>query len=158
MANNEVIRAWDEWLRDPSHKQGPGALRREFDYETLFCCLGGLCEVVKALAPEGFRNIDWEPVREQGGKWSFDGTTGTLPSSVVRYAGVEYSNPSLVVPSQLIAKATAPGDHIGYEATRSAAALNDNYHFTFEEIADCIRATYPEAFTEEQVEEGSDNG
>jgi hypothetical protein len=152
----DLIRQWDAWLRDPSNRQTSGTLRRTDDEGDSFCCLGGLC----VLAGVEWRRGRWgasdkwidDPLYSWlAGDFTNGALTeaGVLPHSLARRLGVD-SNPLLAVPERLYAEKIAGNEGIHYYNKPGtpipAARLNDDYRFTFVDIADCVRATWPEAF------------
>lgn len=104
--NKRVKRLWLKALRSGKYPQGKNALRADGS----FCCLGVLCDLYR---------------ESEGGQWkgSFFVTENSihsmsqLPIPVVRWAGLERSNPRI-------------GDF-------DAIQLNDS-GFTFAEIADKV--------------------
>lgn len=126
------VRKWYDALLTTSHPQAVGVLR-EGDGR---CCLGIYleeCTVGK-----------WESVEVNGTDnyyWQVKGDTTShkydLPAS-------EFgdSDPVLKIPSRLLEKADATEER--------ASELNDTHDFTFAEIAECVKETWPEAFEESQ--------
>lgn len=151
--NYDAIRAWDAWLRDPEHKQADGKLRA-VGREKSYCCLGGLCEVAKASGLKGtwFKTPEtkhWVFGRKRG---DYQATGGVLPGFVADWMGPNSefgTNPLLAVPDSLLEKVTNKAYFV--HGKISATSLNDTFHFTFPEIADCVRATWPEAFDTDTV-------
>ena len=108
---------WVADLRSGEYKQGQGALHVE---ETdRFCCLGVLCDqAVKA-------GVEVVAGRHESATGEFlttyDGVWAVLPQSVMKWAGLDSTNP----------------DVVPVHKTRSLAELNDDGQ-TFERIADLI--------------------
>lgn len=153
----ELIRQWDAWLRDPEHKQTNGTLRNDDGY----CCLGGLCEVAGAEWRRGYwwnatKASEAEFVENDKASWyagDFSqerlASDGVLPNDVANKVGIA-KHPQLSVPEFLQEKVLGSPFYQTFEDPLTngvpAARLNDAYHLSFIEIADCVRATWPEAF------------
>jgi hypothetical protein len=144
----DLIRGWEAWLRDPNHKQAQGVLHvKDRDSgEDKYCCLGGLCEVVMQLDPD-YKGETWKTVEDRPLVYEFLGEASLIPYQLVRKYELAFgSNPDLNIPEHLTQKAGwIPARN--YKPYRSATELNDNYNFTFDEIAECVRETWPLAFT-----------
>lgn len=113
--NADVKADWVKALRSGDYAKGRGALRKGDE----FCCLGVLCDLaVKADAVE-----PWMYISNEDGA-SVYGATATLPTPVMRWAGLTDSNPDVV------------NDDDG---TTSLADLND-FGTTFTVLADAIEA------------------
>jgi hypothetical protein len=76
-----------------------------------FCCLGVLTDLY--IKEHG---LQWE--RDSADLWSFEGNGGTLHESVQRWAGIPNELPVI--------------------RGKSAVVCNDNYKFSFDEIANLI--------------------
>lgn len=121
----QLIRDWHDALRSGEYRQG---LRQLYDTKSgAHCCLGVLCEVA------GYRR------REQ----RYAGKSLLLPPKLARTLGGSY--PILVVPARLKKKS---GNHGHVDAAR----LNDTFKFTFKQIAQCVKATWPEAWQDGEGE------
>lgn len=92
--------------------------------DDVFCCLGVITDIAEI-----------EP-KYKTGAYPWD---AGIVASLIDY------NPYLRIPSFL-------KHRVSDFESRPAAVLNDDYRFTFDEIADCIRATWPEAFASEPKE------
>lgn len=101
------------------------------------CCLGVYLEEVGGGK--------WVKVPETTTLLRYEDATGAHHSYSLPLDGdniFRASDPSLKIPVDLRGKA------VGSE-TALATELNDDYNFTFQEIAACIKETWPEAFEEE---------
>lgn len=121
--NKEIKQKWIEALRSGKYKQGTAALRKK-DYlqkgKPEFCCLGVLCEIA---IKEGVIK-DPKKYDRYYNTYLYPEIYGDqlLPLKVVKWAGLEDVNPSVIGP-------------LG--KTTSLADLNDK-GFNFTEIADLI--------------------
>jgi len=121
------IRRWHDALISGQYEQHYQSLANAS--ATAFCCLGVLCSV------EGYRfhpDPEGAYIQTAGGR-----EDKSLPYSLA-VDGRCY--PVLKIPAHL--------RHDGLER-ESAITLNDEYEFTFAELAECIRETWPEAWEEE---------
>ncbi len=132
MKMNPVVKTlWVHALRSGEYKQGIGALRRVRSGESLYCCLGVLCEVAVEAGVTGppvfNRNaITLEP---DDGLYLFDGNDAFPPDSVEAWAEL---------PNQLVLE-VEHSDELG-PVKRGLITMNDDMGLTFEEIADLIEA------------------
>lgn len=127
--NPDVKAKWVARLRDPSVKQGRGALRTDRDE---FCCLGVLCELAveagvitaPALVKHECSNPDC-PERGSS-KYAYGGTgeISYLPESVQRWSGLDQRAPGVLSPDE-----SGPYHSLAY--------MNDHGR-SFTEIADII--------------------
>lgn len=124
--NPEVRTLWVEALRSGSYSQ---------THETLednrgFCCLG----VLSKLAAD--RGICTRTVNEESGAITYDEKDGFLPEAVIRWAGLANDDPTLELSEAVLYgdEADNPNDM----QVVSLAALNDEYRFTFQQIANII--------------------
>lgn len=106
--NPEVKARWLAALRSGEHSQVKGQLHRLGEG---YCCLGVLCEVA---IKEGL-NLR---VEDLDGDRHYDGKSGTLPGSVVEWAGIIDNNPKV--------------------AGNQLSEWNDQYEKSFTEIADLV--------------------
>lgn len=131
--NKKRIQLWIDWLLDPTHKQAQEALRRRGNR---YCCLGGACEVYKAETGKG-KWVNANRTDFLDAKDFIIGTDsgdGVLPETVVEWFGLPDNNPYLrtgVAPLQ------GP-----MRSNEAASSLNDEYNWTFTDIADAIKRTY----------------
>lgn len=110
---------WLEALRSGEYKQGTGYLRRG----DKFCCLGVLCNLaVEAGAPK----VEEDLLPDKNVS-TYSGAESVLPSSVMEWAGLKDSDPTLVVGSG------------GASDYRPVSDFNDG-GATFNMIADLIEA------------------
>lgn len=144
--NKERIQLLVDALRSGQFKQGRGRLAglevREgvLDKETRrYCCLGVACEVAVA------NGLDI-PVnhRDDGGVSGYgeEHETAVLPFVVMEWYGFDAQNPLLLNRS---------GDHV------SAYRANDNYKWTFEEIADGFERAFLGIDTTKHIEFNPDS-
>jgi hypothetical protein len=131
---------WEKALRNPELKQTQGALCKvDEDGNKSFCCLGVLEEVAGNVAKAQPQR---EYLGESANNWEFHGPTAYgevgMPSGDLidllfnRVTPVEEWNTQANVPLGV----DYFGDSLG------AADLNDDHHWTFEQIADEIRKVY----------------
>jgi hypothetical protein len=127
MTTNLVnIKIWHDALLSGQYPQGSGTLLRDGRY----CCLGVATHEAIKHGVTGLR------VGDDGDGGFVRVTTNytetdTLPPEVKEWLGVDRSDPELVTEA---------------EGSVSASSLNDEWLISFEEIAACIRATWPDAF------------
>jgi hypothetical protein len=113
----EVRARWTAALRSETYLQGRGNLR-EFD---TFCCLGVLCDLAVS---DGVVAMEVD----ENGCWSYEGRGDYLPLPVKEWAGIpgDGEDPQVAVDM---------GE--GVEGV-GLASLNDDYRWTFAQIADAI--------------------
>lgn len=118
--NEENMRKWVAALRSGNYKQGRGDLRKRPINESgfVFCCLGVLCDI------SGLGEWDGTCYLVNG-----DPYEGDLPVPVAEWLGL--------VP----VGSDKYGTDVELEDS-TAINLNDNYGYTFEQIADAIERTY----------------
>jgi hypothetical protein len=121
-ANLDHIRRWHDALLSGRYQQTTGALENKRGN----CCLGVACR--EAIA-------DGVPIRVDVRNWhvQFDGHQSYLSSATAAWLGTD-EDPTLTC--------------VHGDVRNEAASLNDRGH-TFDQIADDIRATWPQAFTDE---------
>jgi hypothetical protein len=132
MANKVNMRVWVAALRSGEFKQGKGRLVRK-DPDTgvwKHCCMGVAC----VLADRA--NVEMEVLVSAECK-SFDGSTTLLPKPVYNWLGLDGDNdredPRVHVPN-------VPGN--GEPDLFTLSVINDDFGFTFHQIADLIEADY----------------
>lgn len=134
--NVENMRTFVEALRSGKFTQGSSQL--EFtrdDGVTRNCCLGVACRVASENGVElPIKLVPSSSNYANNSYVAFDDETSFLPHSVVAWLGLrdtehEYrpNNPDLIAED-------------GTE--RTATKLNDVYHYTFSQIADCFERTF----------------
>ena len=152
------VRRWYELLMDPENKQTKGALKKDDG----LCCLGLYAEncgfpfrIVKndddsysfrySVADDFQEYVEGDTVSEDE---LLPGPAGNL------FWGshtLSQRDPELNVPRKFYGKASLfPIE--GQEASRTATSLNDSFGFTFQEIAECVKYTWPEAFEDMEPE------
>jgi hypothetical protein len=119
--NPEVKAAWVAALRSGERQQDVGSLRTENGY----CCLGVLCDL-HAKATGGYWN---GPPSTFSGRYRYLNDSSTLPSIVRDWADLPDGNP-------IIGEAVAAED--GQFHDYPAATFNDEFGYTFNQIADLI--------------------
>jgi hypothetical protein len=131
MTNLVNIKIWHDGLLSGRFPQGHGTLVQGGTY----CCLGVASVMAIESGMPGLRMIDDDNNhgfrRIQADYLESD----TLPREVRDWLGITASDPQLL---------TNGDGHV------SASSLNDEYVMPFEDIAACIRRTWPDAFTEEE--------
>lgn len=80
--NPEIKQKWVHALRSGEYRQGTQYLKRDWESETRFCCLGVLCELAKA---EGVIEERVPP----HGIHEFGPEVNGLPVEVREWAGIE---------------------------------------------------------------------
>lgn len=168
------VRKWYNLLVDPkwANKQTRNRLKDDDGY----CCLGlytekcGFPFLQKRDAESSFGRVTFlykntEDKTAPGG-WKYEEGTSQSESGLMPYPAAAVfwgsrmdctTNPTLNIPSHL------QGRRIVSETNSSAAtidkhsatSLNDDFGFTFAEIAECVKFTWPEAF--EEVEEAHED-
>lgn len=154
MPNTEIIKEWVAALRSGEYEQGEGALKlhQEFDpsksefgdwvplAKPQFCCLGVLCDLAEQ---KGITTSRPDP---RGANVAYESASGLPPESVENWAGVrawEVTWPD-DIPSKNVQPDCAPDceicaqDQPPVPAKIGLASLNDNHHYTFNQIADVI--------------------
>lgn len=121
--DKERVRLLVDALRSGEYEQGEGVLRPEDDK---YCCVGVGCDVAR----KNGIGIDWEPV---AGGWSFDGTQSIFSPRLMMWYGFDYSTGG--DPEIGVAKLAG-----GLRITMIGA--NDTEHWSFEEIAAALEASY----------------
>jgi len=139
--NPEVKQLWLNALRSGKYTQGKSLLRPT---ESTYCCLGVLCQIAeerdicKYIPSEdhaGF-TIQYPDVFQDG---FCDGNVyedSELPWVVKQWAGLESENPKVTMNERNIKEG-----YIGIiqsEKVLSLAELNDNFSYSFTELADII--------------------
>lgn len=128
--NYEAIREWEAALRSGEFKQVRGALKKKSAEDT-YCCLGVACNLYMRHHPEQYTWEDTD-LRAKDGAYAM----GIMPTEISKWlTGSPDGNPMLVAGKE----------------TFVAAFLNDDMGYTFEQIADAIRLTWPEAFEEKDA-------
>lgn len=123
------IKSWHDDLLYGGHIQAKGKLETA---DGGFCCLGRTCVLAGCR-----RRLSWS------GRIQYDDNSVSLPQRAMDWLGVDDSSPVLKIPTHLQHK-KPPSRH-----EETAYRLNDSFNFTFPEIAECIRETWPEAFQPE---------
>ena len=132
MMNPTIKARWTAWLRANADKQSVGKLSRTFsaveDRLVGFCCLGGLCELAVQDGVIVSMVLGGDMVRYVNYGANADWSGDVLPEAVAAWAGLESCDPEVRV--------TVPPD--GQTGLHSLTALNDDYRFNFNQIADLI--------------------
>ena len=121
---NILIRRWESALRSGDYRQGVGCLRHETAAGPVHCCLGVLCEVA---------GEQWEQPTKRG-------TVGLAAIATDQYGTLPWSLAVRLGTGPIPTLITIEGE------AKLATVLNDNFRLSFEQIADCIRRTWPAAF------------
>lgn len=144
--NRERLELGVAALRSGLYKQGLGWLKTTVSEETTHCCLGVLCEVAIASGVPLVETV--ETAFDDGANHTaFDGNDFVLPKAVIEWYGFENNNPELL---------SLPHDtdncyHCSYDLPCSqedsldaveATGLNDDYGWTFEQIAEAFEETF----------------
>jgi hypothetical protein len=140
--NREVITKWVEALESGEYPQTTGRLQRTgpgySDQPIGYCCLGVLCEIAaeNGITYKEIPSLDDHPT----GVALFGGDDLLPPNSVKEWAGLDSANPLLTVevPTydyDLEREVLVEGDH-------QLSELNDEYGWTFAEIAAELRKKY----------------
>ena len=124
--NLEEIKLWHDALLDGTHVQGRANLEDEFGRE---CCLGvymNLCGIEKELTE---------------GAYTFASKTRSFitAEAKMKLGYGKYDEISFKIPLHLRGKADGC-------TVATPISLNDVFLFSFSEIAECIKFTFPEAF------------
>ena len=114
----EVMVKWVGALRDPKYKQGKEFLRKG----GAFCCLGVLCDISGVAEWDSFG----------AGYAAYNGSTAVLPGSVQRWAGIKTD----------VGYLDASLEGKGSDGKSYLAALNDDYNYSFEQLADVIEKNW----------------
>lgn len=145
------IRALVRALRSEHYEQGQRRLARLDEEQTSwgYCCLGVACEVAMIYgAPISItvnRAVQYamKQYAYVSGPWSSTSTT-SLPGDLSNWFGFGGdSAPKLQVPPYLVnRKGPLEFQKLAADVGYSAIDLNDSFHLTFAEIADCFEYTY----------------
>jgi uncharacterized protein YdbL (DUF1318 family) len=121
-----IAKLWQAALRSGKYKQGHGKLCTVKERKCFHCCLGVLCELAyqAGIVKRKTIKLSFETIREYGD----DNETDYLPTKVMEWAGIREVDLAI----------NDDEDH-GY---RDLAHKNDNQHWTFEQIAEEIKAKY----------------
>lgn len=124
-------KAWLEALRSGSYKQTKGKLKSR---NGSYCCLGVLCEVAGVPKVYDAGEYQYGPLEAvEKDEWSQYSATA-LPPVAQEWLGVSTSEPRLAKPVVVVDKY---GDE---EEITSLISLNDDYGWSFEQIADAVEA------------------
>lgn len=120
----EIADQWVKALRSGEYAQYRGQLHGfpEDDDKGSFCCLGVLCDLHQQSTGAGY----WEGgyYQDESG-YNFE----VPPESVMAWAGIKAANPQVDPPGLR----RPAGD-----CALTIAELNDNFHWTFNELANLI--------------------
>ena len=154
----DAARAWVEKLLDPDAVQVASHLKTPEGY----CCLGILTEKVcniPLVKTFDTKETGLDPVFG----WKYPGSESSWQTSVLPYPAIDAfwevkpldnpEDPILKIPDELqhrtrydIPKDEEEDFTVG--VSQNATNLNDVYAFTFQEIAQCVKHTWPELFEE----------
>jgi hypothetical protein len=141
MPNKENIEAWVTALESGEYEQAESALKRATGY----CCLGVACElaakagVINPASQGVVKNDDaWHYTWGEGNDLRVEGAV--LPGPVQEWLGVDEAAPFVTAVIE---------DYWGEDMDKSPREipvslidLNDDHHFTFDQIAEAIRDTF----------------
>lgn len=141
LLNREVATEWVKRLRSGEYQQGPGflAIRRDGDGPQQHCCLGVLCEIA---ADQNVVDVRTGSTVE-GITREFGYAHTIPPTAVQEWAGLEeFEGWEVKVPEGMNERIDR--DYVPRDGASSVAlvALNDEYGFTFEQIADLLEAEH----------------
>ena len=139
--NPEVKALWLEALRNDTYQQGKLMLRPTLN---TYCCLGVLCDLAtNSNNPE----VSWGDSEEhQGQCMYYNGTweeddqlkeDSELPWPVKKWAGLNSENPKVEIPDPFWIK---QHDEDPPMKLVTLAQLNDEWGYSFKQIADLIEA------------------
>ena len=136
--NPEIRARWTAALRSGEYEQGRSVLR----HNDLFCCLGVLCDLaVKAsviVAHKGGNGV-WFYGRDLAADAPPDADwtewDETLPDQVMEWAGI---TPTDIGASTGVPRVVVVPDDGDRPEDIGLASLNDDYKWTFAQIADAI--------------------
>ena len=120
--NKSIAKKWITALRSGDYKKAKGQLRQEEG----FCCLGVLCNL-HALENPLYARTQTDP-------YNYGGNRGTLPSIVMRWAGLK-SQYGGTLPEEVV---------VDFRKSTSLVELNDDTNASFKKIA-CVIEKYWEA-------------
>lgn len=145
MANPDVIRLWIDELESGKYTQGQGFLAQKNNTDGAdYCCLGILCEAAvreAVIVPAEYVN-ELFPDDDQAPKVvaQYGTQTGSLPHPVSEWAGVMDFDPEVTI--------NVPADEIGEDEPSTIrltlAELNDEWGYSFTDIANVLRANFLE--------------
>jgi hypothetical protein len=141
MINKERVQLLVQALRSGDYTQTTGALCRVADNGTKsYCCLGVACEIAIA---NGLPLTLSDNRDSRSPTIQFDGCGGYLPDSVRYWYGFDANNPLISVAAAEVNLGPCGCDSCrAKQAQVGAAAANDNYAATFEQIAAGFEAAY----------------
>lgn len=136
MMNPEVREEWKAALRSDEYQQGQAYLRQSSYGENVqYCCLGVLCEVAvkHGIIPEPEQLLLEEDEPDEGltEEFYYGHDTQVLPRIVKLWAGLDSSNPEVVVPSEWLSD-------LDGDMTTDLADCNDSLNLDFSQIADLL--------------------
>ena len=144
VTQEEALKAWLEALRGKQYTQSTGMLRSTEGY----CCLGVGCDVLMKHV-----GGSWE--EEFGGMYRVRGIDefvygSALPDPIKDLLGFTHDIGTFQFTDELVTKfpKLQEARESYLDGGCSLTALNDRYHWTFEEIADLIEAKPPSLFKE----------
>ena len=137
--NPEAKALWLAALRSGDFHQAIGTLHERHTntygdgvVRDQFCCLGVLC---KLAVDAGVEVLVTENVtHENKSEIAYDGRCDTLPDSVIDWAGLDSADPDANFRKEY------DSVDMEYTETDSLSSLNDDYSWTFAQIADAIDA------------------
>lgn len=141
----DLLRKWVAALESGDYKQGSRRLCKvqPGSSEPEHCCLGVLCELAGLRKAKSMDFAD--------GSYDFEYRSAeSVPVGTTAFLEDSEASSAVALPASL---ATLMGNEDPLLLDRDlvempASLLNDNRGFTFGEIADCIRRTFPSVFEE----------
>lgn len=134
MGNKENLAQWVTWMRNPEHSQTQSALKDD----TGFCCLGGACDMYIDVTGIG----EWD---DNGVRFTFTSDKAQednyLPPEVREFLGLVGVNPYFKVSTDCLYHSELSTAEIeGGYAFVGATSLNDQFDWSFANIADVVQA------------------
>lgn len=132
---NPNAQAWVEALCSGDYKQGRECLQRTEGGESLFCCLGVACKLFTKAHPD---KAKWVPGRIVEGlqtlwvEGSVEGEVEQLPPEVCEWLGLAKLSTEFPLKKGPYNTSVM---FIQNSFVNSLMALNDNYRYSFEDIA-----------------------
>lgn len=161
--NKENMQKLVDALRSGDYSQASNALRvkNEEGGKDTFCCLGVACDLYFQGQEKGWGQLDTSaafagPIKVpmsykvftkgfiERGNEPIEESYGKLTPEAMRWLGIENVDPTLDIPKIYQEKILNkfPGSPNIPSFSFCATQLNDQFHFTFGEIADCFEHTF----------------
>lgn len=132
--NAEIKAQWVAALRSGEYRQGRSQLRTETPDGHRYCCLGVLCDLAaKAGIGHWFDNVFYKT--DVDTHYSEDYSATIPPEFVWKWAGYTATDSAgFLIKDPIVAA------QVDSKTSESLVGLNDNWNWSFEEIANAVEA------------------